>query len=55
LYNKNQKNHIIKEMKEEIKKGEMPLFSYTLIHKNTTLTKQQSTLFLNWLETINKY
>lgn len=55
LYNKNQKNHIIKEMKEEIKKGGMPLFSYTLIHKNTSLTDQQSTAFLNWLETINKY
>jgi len=53
-YNKNQKNHIIKEMKEEIKEREMPLTSYTLIHKNTTLTKQQSKLFLNWLNTIKK-
>ena len=53
-YNKEQKNHIIKEMKKEIKEGGMPLFSYTLIHKNATLTKQQSELLLNWLNTIKK-
>jgi mono/diheme cytochrome c family protein len=54
-YNNKQKNHIIKNLKEEIEEGEMPLFSYTLIHKNATLTKQQRASFLNWLKTINKY
>jgi len=54
IYNTRQKNHIIKEMKEEIKEREMPLTSYTLIHKNTALTKPQSKLFLNWLNTIKK-
>jgi mono/diheme cytochrome c family protein len=54
-YNNRQKNHILKKMKEEIEEGEMPLFSYTLIHKNATLNKQQRASFLNWLKTINKY
>jgi predicted Fe-S protein YdhL (DUF1289 family) len=52
LYNDNQKKHIIKNLKKVIKENEMPLTSYTLIHKNAILSEQQSKLFLNWLNTI---
>jgi len=54
-YNKKQKNHIIKNLKEVIKEKEMPLTSYTLIHKNAVLTEQQSEVFSEWLNTLNKY
>jgi len=54
-YNSDQKNHIVKDLKEVIKEKEMPLISYTLIHKNAILTVQQSASFSDWLKTVNKY
>ncbi|MDX1830223.1 MAG: heme-binding domain-containing protein [Lutibacter sp.] len=54
-YNTRQKNHIIKELKEVIKEKEMPLTSYTLIHKDAILTEQQNTALLDWLNSIKKY
>ena len=53
LYNDNQKEHIIKELKKVIKKKEMPLTSYILIHKNAVLSAQQSKVFTEWLNTLN--
>jgi hypothetical protein len=35
---------------EQIKEGEMPLSSYTLIHKDAVLTDQQKTLITNWAQ-----
>jgi len=54
-YNKDQKNHIVKELKEVIKKREMPLTTYVLIHKNAAMNESQNKLFLNWVNTIEKY
>jgi len=54
-YNSNQKNHIIKNLKEVIKEKEMPLISYTLIHKDAILTEQQNKVILDWLNSIKKY
>ncbi|WP_457618760.1 heme-binding domain-containing protein [Lutibacter sp.] len=54
-YNKDQKNHIIKDLKEVIKKREMPLTTYVLIHKNAAMNESQNKLFLDWINTIEKY
>lgn len=32
----------------EVEKGDMPLSSYTLIHRNAVLDEQQKTLLINW-------
>ncbi|MGC4101643.1 heme-binding domain-containing protein [Ferruginibacter sp.] len=36
----------------EIKEGEMPLGSYTLIHKDAVLTDQQKSSIANWVTTL---
>jgi hypothetical protein len=36
------------EIKEQIKEEEMPLFSYTLIHRNAKLSKTQSATLTAW-------
>lgn len=54
-YNSDQKNHIIKNLKEVIKEKEMPLTSYTLIHKDAILSEQQNKVVLDWLNSLKKY
>ncbi|MBO9730217.1 MAG: heme-binding domain-containing protein [Chitinophaga sp.] len=39
---------------DEINEGEMPLSSYTLIHKNAVLSKEQKQTLINWLEGIRQ-
>jgi hypothetical protein len=36
------------EIIEQVKENEMPLASYTLVHKNAILTAQQKVLITNW-------
>ena len=36
--------------KEQVEKGEMPLGSYTIIHKNAILNEDEKKLLLNWVE-----
>lgn len=38
------------EIKEQLDEDEMPLGSYTLIHKDAKLTGEQKTVLLNWVE-----
>ena len=51
-YNKNQKEHIIKDLKEELEDQNMPLKSYLLLHNNAKLTVHQYKLLLDWVESI---
>ncbi len=37
-----------KEIQKQIKEDEMPLFSYTLIHRDAVLTADQKTAIINW-------
>ncbi len=37
-----------KKMKEELEDSEMPLFSYTLIHRDAVLTPEQSSILIAW-------
>lgn len=51
-YNKNQKKHILKDLKEELEDRNMPLKSYLLVHKNAKLTDHQYKLLLDWVDSI---
>ena len=51
-YNKDQKRHILKDIKKELKKQGMPLESYLWIHKNAKMTNAQYETLLNWVNTI---
>lgn len=42
----------LEECIEETKEGEMPLESYTLIHKNAVLTDAEKLSFATWCETV---
>jgi hypothetical protein len=37
-----------KEIQEQIKEDEMPLFSYTIIHRDAILSAEQKTILINW-------
>jgi len=51
-YNKNQKEHIIKDLKKELKSKEMPLNSYLWIHKEAIVSPEQYKIILDWVHTI---
>jgi hypothetical protein len=42
----------LEEFIEEVKEGEMPLESYTVIHKNAILSSSEKALLLNWADDI---
>lgn len=48
-YTLKKKNHVLHEIEELIEVGEMPLESYTLIHKNAILTQAQKSLIYDWV------
>lgn len=53
VYNKNQKEHIIKDLKDVLKKHTMPLNSYLQKHDEAIMTNEQYETLLNWVKTIN--
>lgn len=44
--------HKMEEIIEQVKEGEMPLNSYTWIHKDATLTAHEKTRLTNWAQNI---
>ena len=44
----------LKEIKKQIDKGDMPLSSYTLIHKDARLTDSEKKIVIAWSEGIRK-
>ena len=51
-YNKDQKEHLLKDIKEVLNEREMPLKSYLLIHKDAKLTENQYQILYDWVKTI---
>jgi uncharacterized membrane protein len=51
-YRIGKQNHKLKEVIEQVKEGEMPLSSYTLIHKDAKLTAAEKTLLIQWCQNI---
>ena len=49
-YKAKRKRHKLEELLKEIKEHEMPLSSYTIIHKNAILSNEQAKLLINWAD-----
>ncbi|NDC30124.1 MAG: cytochrome C [Bacteroidetes bacterium] len=49
-YKAKRKRHKLEELVKEVKEHEMPLSSYTIIHKNAVLTNEQAQLLINWAD-----
>jgi hypothetical protein len=45
-------NHKLEEVIEQVKEGEMPLESYTLIHKEAKLTEEEKVTLTQWCQSI---
>jgi hypothetical protein len=48
-YSREQRNHLLSEMQEVIEENEMPLRSYTLIHRNAKLNQDMRESLVTWL------
>ena len=44
--------HKMEEVAEQVKNGNMPLNSYTWMHKGAILSEQEKTTLINWAESI---
>lgn len=51
-YSKRRQKSKLKAIINQIKDGEMPLWSYTLIHRNATLSKDDKQILTDWLTTL---
>ena len=51
-YNLDQKEHLLKNLKEVLNEREMPLKSYLLIHKDAKLSENQYQTLYDWVNTI---
>jgi hypothetical protein len=40
----------LKSIANQVKDGDMPLYSYTIMHKNARLIKEQKQLVIEWAE-----
>ena len=40
--------HKLEEVIDEVKEGEMPLESYTVVHRNANLTMEEKNILVNW-------
>jgi len=47
-YEQKKAKHKFEEIEEVVREGEMPLSSYTLIHRDTKLTQEQATAIASW-------
>ena len=47
-YSLKKKAHKMEEIMEEVKEGEMPLYSYTWIHKDAVLNSKQVNALVTW-------
>ncbi|HEX8677545.1 MAG TPA: heme-binding domain-containing protein [Segetibacter sp.] len=51
-YSLRKQYHKLEEVTEQVKEGEMPLGSYTLVHTNAKLTEQEKEKLINWANSI---
>jgi len=53
-YSERKQQSKLKSIIKQVKSGEMPLSSYTLIHKNAILATAQKQEIITWINTLNK-
>ncbi|HQQ93116.1 MAG TPA: heme-binding domain-containing protein [Bacteroidia bacterium] len=51
-YSAKKADHKLEECVEMIQEGEMPMSSYTLVHKGTALSDEQKLLLVNWFNSL---
>lgn len=49
-FDPDEKKGILKHMKKEIEKGEMPLAGYTVLHGNAKMTEERKALVIQWID-----
>jgi hypothetical protein len=47
-YSSEDQAHLLKELAEVVEEGEMPLKSYTIMHRQARLTPDEKARFINW-------
>ena len=52
-YSKRKQNNKFDRISKQIKSNEMPLRSYTLIHKDAVLNTTQKEIIISWINTLN--
>jgi hypothetical protein len=53
-YSRRKQRNKLEGILKQVKENEMPLSSYTVIHKNAVLSENQKTELANWINSINK-
>ena len=53
-YSKRRQESKFESIIKQVKSGEMPLASYTLLHKNSKLNSKQKETIINWVDSILK-
>ena len=51
-YSKRRQWSKLESISKQVKSGDMPLFSYTILHKNAKLTPEQKETVIGWIDTI---
>jgi exonuclease VII small subunit len=49
-YSQRKQGNKLERIVKQIESDEMPLASYTLIHKNAILTQENKKILINWIE-----
>lgn len=52
-YSKRKQKNKLKSIVKQVEQEEMPLFIYTLIHRDAILTSTQKSAIINWINTIS--
>lgn len=52
-YTKRQQSSRLERMVSQVKKGEMPLKSYTLLHGSAKLDKEEKQTLIDWINSLN--
>ena len=47
-YSPKKAHHKIEEVEETVSEGEMPIYSYTLMHSEAKLTNEEKKIIINW-------
>lgn len=53
-YSKRRRESKLEGIIKQVRSGEMPLVSYTVLHKNSKLTLKQREIVTNWIESLLK-
>ena len=53
-YDREEQKELLEEIVHEIKNGEMPLTSYTLIHREARLSETEKKEIIDWAEGLNR-